>query len=519
MKKIIVLFFFFISAFANSQQAKYWVFLSDKKDTKFNPFEYFDLKTIERRIDNNISLYDSTDFPLNQYYVSEIANRVTELQFESRWFNCVFVDANESQISEIKKLPFVKSVNMVELSTFPATSGKSLTVDEEFILKNQTKRMQGELFEDKNIDGRGVRVAIFDGGFPAVNTHSAFEQIRNENRIIKTFDFTKKKENVYYSISHGTMVMSCIAGISGEQKMGLATGAEFLLAKTEINTEPFSEEKNWLAAAEWADKNGADIINSSLGYTFQRYFVSDMDGKTSLVSRAANMAASKGILVVNSNGNEATSKWKYLGTPADADSVLSIGGIDPFTDYHISFSSYGPTATKKMKPNVCAFGTAVAASKDGLKAVDGTSFSSPLVAGFAACAWQTNRSLSNMQLFAEIEKSADLYPYYDYAHGYGVPQASYFTNQVRMEIAPTFNVEVAGNTIKINIIDTASIHSQKPSYLYYHVQNTKGSLDKYAVVQVNSINVLNLNKLNYQHDETIRIHYKYFTKEFTMNDL
>ncbi len=154
-----------------------------------------------------------------------------------------------------------------------------------------------------------------------------------------------------------------------------------------------------------------------------------MNGKKSLVARAANMAASKGMLVVNAAGNDGETKWKHLGTPADADSVLSVGGISPESDYHFSFSSYGPTADKRLKPNVCAYGAVMESGKKGLTTTYGTSFASPLVAGFAACAWQTNRRLNNMELFKEIEKSADLYPYFDYAHGYGVPQAGYFINR------------------------------------------------------------------------------------------
>ena len=164
---------------------------------------------------------------------------------------------------------------------------------------------------------------------------------------------------------HGTMVLSCIAGIK-MGKDGIGYRSRFLLARTEINTEPAKEEVWWMQAVEWADKNGANVINSSLGYGKSRYYVEDMDGKQSLVSKAANMAAAKGMLVCNAMGNEGSDKaWRTLITPADADSVISVGGLNPATDKRIYFSSFGPTADGRLKPNVVAFGTADVAKPRG----------------------------------------------------------------------------------------------------------------------------------------------------------
>ena len=316
------------------------------------------------------------------------------------------------------------------------------------------------------------------------------------------------------------MVFSCIAGKKGDQIIGMATGAEFLLARTEMSIlEPFSEEENWLAAVEWADKNGADIINSSLAYTYHRYFTADMDGKKSLVARAANMAASKGMLVLNAAGNDGESAWKFLGTPADADSVLTVGGISPESDFHISFSSFGPTADKRLKPNVCAFGAVIASGKKGLTTTYGTSFSSPLVAGFAACAWQTNRNLNNMELFKEIEKSADLYPYFDYAHGYGVPQASYFTNQQKQITDTTFYFVIEDATpalLKVYIDEDKYIAEdiENRKMLYYHIENKMGHLDRYYVILANKYDVLEFLLSDYAKGEKLRVHFNGFTDTF-----
>ncbi len=505
---------------ASNAQQKYWICFTDKRGSTFNPYEYFDIKAIERRIKNNISLFDSTDFPLNHQYVSKINNNVNDIISETRWLNAVAVDASEQQIEAIKQLPFVKQIVPITTSFILADyhTDSNLKYDET-ILKNQTERMGLSIFEKHNITGKGLRIAVFDGGFPTVDTNPAFEHIRKEGRIIKTYDFAKKKEFVYAYSSHGTNVLSCIAGMVDGKKTGMAVDAEFLLARTEINREPFSEEINWLAAVEWADKNGADIINSSLGYTSDRYFYHDMDGKTTFVTRAANIAASKGIFVVNAAGNEGTGKWKYIGAPADADSALSIGGINPYTDYHTSFSSYGPTYDKRMKPNVCAYGHVVAAGKNGLHQTQGTSFASPLVAGFVACAWQTKRELSNMQLFDEIQKSADLYPYYDYAHGFGVPQAAYFFDDEKtINHKPTFSITENNGILSVNV-KKEFIKDGEKNYLFYHIENEDGVLDYYTLIEVYQEKVAEININKFKTYKKIRIHYKGYTAEYECNKI
>jgi hypothetical protein len=301
------------------------------------------------------------------------------------------------------------------------------------------------------------------------------------------------------------MVLSCIAGMHEGKKIGLATDAEFLLARTEYKTkEPFSEEEYWLAAAEWADKNGAQIINSSLGYMHQRYFPKEMDGHTSLVSRAARMAVRKGILVVNSMGNEGAGDWKVLITPADVDSVLSIGGINPNTGYHTNFSSFGPSADHSRKPNVSAFGHVMAASSSGMEQTQGTSFSSPLVAGFAACVLSANPNYKNMHLFNEIEKSGSLYPFYDYAHGYGVPQASYFLSKEKNENQQVRFVNT-DSTIVVEV-EQSVMDSGKVAILYYHIEGADGVLVKYAVIGIQQREVLILQKDSFKPGQKLRVH-------------
>ncbi|NVO21094.1 MAG: S8 family serine peptidase [Bacteroidetes bacterium] len=533
MKSVYFLFFLWLLAAPTLIKAQQpcWVYFTDKKGISFEPKKYFDPKAIERRELQGIPLNDPTDWPLNEQYVSGVASITDSTLFSSRWFNAVAVYATDDQLDRISRLPYVSEIEKVELLTSAVASlndfDTTLSEDNEEILKNQIKSLQGDLFIKAGINGKGVRIAIFDVGFPGSRENPAFAQIISEGRLIATHDFTKRKgDNVFWGKSHGTNVWSCIAGKVGDKQIGLATGAEFLLAKTEVNREPFSEELHWLAAAEWADKNGADIINSSLGYTKDRYFPWSMDGKTSFVARAANMAARKGMLVVNAAGNEGTDSWHVIGTPADADSVLSIGGINPETGIHTGFSSYGPTADKRMKPNVCAYGHVVVSGSGGLVTSQGTSFASPLVAGFAACVLQVNKGMKNMVLFHEIEKSGSLFPYFDYAHGFGVPQAAYFVSRDKKFIEPTFTIVETTDSVNIvvrkDLIRKADETAEDShdndligeKYLYYNIMNSKGVLDSYYVVKVSEPNVVNLMRSNYTSGETLNVHYQGYTLSY-----
>lgn len=524
----------FVLPFLTNAQQRWMVYFKDKQRDNFNPYTYFDSKAIERRIRCGLPVDDPTDWPVRSDYVDVVSQRVNEVLMCSRWFNSVAVEADALQIEGIRSLSFVLGIEEIDPSEAQISSFSKydtvVSAPESEVLRNQLNTLGVETWRNAGITGKGLRIAIFDVGFINADKVPAFDHIRDENRLIATHDFTKRgnSENVYYGNAHGTEVWSCIAGKIGDIQIGLATGAEFLLAKTEKSSEKFAEELNWLAAAEWADKNGADIINSSLGYTGKRYFNWQMDGKTSFVSRAANLAARKGMLVVNAAGNEGTEKWHFIGAPADADSVLSIGGIDPETGFHTGFSSYGPTSDKRMKPNVSAFGHVVAAAPSGLTSTQGTSFASPLVAGFAACAWQTNRALTNMQLFREIEKSGSLYPYFDYAHGFGIPQASHFVNKEQKTASPTFKIIENGDSIHLvvnkefiektlpegNSVSGKRIETESTStreYLYYNIMNKAGILDSYYVVEVSQPEVLTILRSDFREGETLNVHYSGYT--------
>jgi len=520
---LFIIHFIFGFAQVNAQQNRYWVFFKDKQGSEFNPFTYFDHKAIERRIKSRVPLYDSSDFPVSKIYIKKIKTYVENVNGQTRWFNAVSVTASAEQMQKLASFQFIDDIQPIILSTQLAGNffDSTLTKNEKKLLKTQTSRMQAKLFADNGYTGKGIRIAIFDAGFPSVDKNPIFEHLRKNNQIIKTWDFARKKKNVYAHNVHGTMVLSCIAGKVNGKNMGLAPDAEFLLARTEVKAEPFSEEENWLQAMEWADKNGADIINSSLAYTYHRYNTFEMDGHTSLVAKAANMAANKGMLVINSMGNDGAQDWKILATPADADSVISVGAISPYTDFHAAYSSFGPTSAFKTKPNVVAIGTVIAAAKSKLKKVKGTSFAAPLVTGFAACAWQSREYLTNMQIFDLIEQSGNLYPYYDYAHGYGVPQAGFFVNgKVNIEIKPTFEFIINEKELIVNVnkelIETKNFKVN--NYLYYHIKNEYGYIEKYWLIDVyqQKAVVFDLEEINGYKE--ITVHYKGFTDSYKLRD-
>lgn len=502
-----------------------WVFFSDKKGVDFDPYTFFDPKAIERRQKLGLSLFDTLDYPVSDAYLHRLGDYVDSVGLVSRWFNAAYVYASALQISEVEQLAFVDSVRPASLRLLLASNEKDtdehalLAKADTALLNTQLRHMSGTMFHENNYFGQGVRIAVFDAGFRGVKTHPAFTHLVDDGRIIATYDFHRQRENVYVSSTHGTMVLSAIAGLLDGQPMGLAPGAEFLLARTEIRREPLAEEKYWLAAVEWADQHGADIINSSLGYIYHRYYPEEMDGQTSLVARAAHIAARKGILIVNSAGNQGNDEhWRIIVTPADADSVLTVGALDYPSMLRASYSSLGPTADGRMKPNVSALGSVVATSRRQLAKPQGTSFASPLVTGFAACLMQMYPTWSNMDIFNAIERSATLYPYYDYAHGHGVPQASNFFNQNAGFRMPTFDIIAGNDSIKIILRERIGQGDQpnaakivENKYLYYHKRNADGTIARYYVVDLEDADKISIARDAFNDGQQLFIHFNGYT--------
>jgi len=294
--------------------------------------------------------------------------------------------------------------------------------------ENQNNMIGVQYLHALDYRGQDMIIGVFDAGFYRVDSLGIFDSLRNEGRILGTVNFVDPGKSVYTSDTHGMAVLSTMAANKPGMMVGTAPKASYWLLKTEdADSEYKIEEDNWVAAAEFADSAGVDVINSSLGYTSfwdssQSYSYKDMNGKTARITQGADIAFTKGIFVVNSAGNSGDGPWKYIGAPADGINVFSIGAVKD-NGKLATFSSVGPTYDGRIKPNIVAQGQGVAVinGANKISSSNGTSFSSPIIAGAVACLWQANPTLTNAELKNFIEKSASLYPHQDTLYGYGVP--------------------------------------------------------------------------------------------------
>lgn len=482
MKKLILILLACIGLIVKSnaqlrETNVYLVYLKDK-DAKYWNANDFDSKAIQRRQELGIEFPSWEDLPLNPNYEELICEQVDGVRHQLRWFNAISVIANFQQIEIVQKFDFVKGVEILQAAPSAVTeweadidaqiNGNSDSTRNARLLQLQRNELGFEKLEAAGLSGKGVRIAVFDAGFSGADEHVAFAHLRRNNQILKTKDFINNG-NVYSHSGHGTAVLGCIAGIQDGIRIGMAIDAEFLLARTEHpRREPISEEDNWLAAMEWADREGADIISSSLGYSKSRYTYEDMTGQKTIVSRAAALAVRKGILVVNSAGNEGAGKFHFISAPGDADSVLTVGASYPMMGYRLPFSSLGPNFRGVLKPEISAPGYILSAhKKGGFRPTSGTSFSCPLIAGIAACMYQKYPQANNMEIRQKLMEAASRYPYSDFDLGYGVFSAEKALEPVK-EVAPTFEVDFQNDTIWFSIDpialarDSANYKSGKP---------------------------------------------------------
>ena len=446
MKKLGLLLIFIIGFInVNAQlQDKYLIKFTDKNNSPFslsNPQQFLSARAILRRTTQNIALTDN-DLPVNTAYLSNISSVGAQIINKSKWFNSAIVTINNpANVSIIEALTFVNSVTRIigdNLLTQPLPD-KQLPE-----LKNSSNRTIVELgygggFDQINqlngiplhnigFTGKGIYIAVLDAGFNGYSTLPVFDSLLLQNRILGTYDFVTNETNVEGDDSHGTNVLSTMAANVPDVFIGTAPHASYYLLRTEdAPTEYLVEEYNWAAGAEFADSAGCDIINSSLGYTefdaaSQNHVRADLNGNTTPVTQAANIAASKGILVCNSAGNSGNDPWFYVGAPADGDKVFSIGAVD-INGTVAGFSSRGPNSANLLKPNVSALGSGafVAYSSGGYGTANGTSFSCPILAGMSACLLQSSPLSTNFQLMDVIQKSSTKALNPDFEVGYGIP--------------------------------------------------------------------------------------------------
>ncbi len=525
MKKQLLYYLLVCFSSALVAQSSGWVFFTDKQHSAL-PDTYFDDYAKARKDRLAIAYPAASDLPVSDFYLSSVVRVADTVWGASRWLNAAAITATPAQWAEIARLPFVKETFLQSTGTHlthRAQEWPPLSDSDSVLLAYQTRRLGVRHWQQAGITGKGVRVGVVDGGFKGVDVHPSFAHLREEGRILATYDFLRQDSSVYGYSSHGTAVLSCIAGRYGDSMLiGVAPEVEVVLARTEYGIrENIQEELAWIQAIEWMDRFGVSIINASLGYTNKRYFQEEMDGRTSPIVRAANQAVQKGILIVNSSGNEGDGSWGTLGTPADGDSVLTVGATNPYTDIATSFSSPGPTADRRLKPNVTAPGIVVGATPKGMGETAGTSFSSPLVAGFAACLLQSRPALTPIALLRAVEEAGHLYPYYDYHHGYGVPIASKALGRHTVDTS-SFIIQPSGEYININVNeaylperDDEDRLLSPPKHLYYHIADTDGNLRQYRVIAAVEEEAYFIEKEQLQPGDILRVHFEGVTKTYT----
>jgi hypothetical protein len=436
---------------AFSQTKTYFIEFTDKNNSLFslqNPSEFLSLRAIDRRIKQNITI-TTRDLPVNAAYVQAIRQAGANVWYTSRWMNGALIEADSTSLASLKTLPFVKQspsgnwqrVNARLTATNKPVSKKQNASDKNARFSespepvidygfsaNQITMIGADQMHKSGYTGKGMWIAVFDAGFRNADQVSSLQHVFANNRILGTYDFVDKETSVYEDDSHGLQVLSAMAAYKPGEIIGTAFEASYLLLRTEKSgSENRVEEINWLLAAEYADSVGVDVINSSLGYNYfddpaMNYSRADMNGNTAFSTRAADMAAATGILVVNSAGNEGNDSWQTLAAPADADSVLTVGAVNS-TGMYATFSSKGPSADRRIKPDVSAQGQGtVLSSPSGNTIVsNGTSFSAPVIAGMAASFWQAFPTLTNMQVIDYLKRSASQFDSPDSLLGYGIP--------------------------------------------------------------------------------------------------
>jgi hypothetical protein len=420
---------------------KYWVQFTDKKGTPysiFKPQEFLSPRAIERRQRLGIEI-DEMDLPVSPKYIKELKKNGATIYTVSKWFNAATIYLeDESKLADIEKLPFVRTIEATGRYRKPRPIRKQKNRDYKTTYPridnyyghgyNQIAMMNGQSLHQIGFRGDGMLVAVLDGGFVNFDISPFFDSVRAANKVLISRDFVDNDDWVYEASNHGFNVASTIVGNLPGLLIGTSPDATIVCIRTEeVGSELRIEEDNWIAGAEYADSLGVDVINSSLGYTSfdnreMTYSYQDMDGNTARISIGADIAAKKGILVVNSAGNEGDGVWRYVGAPADADSVMAVGAVDR-NRKKANFSSFGPTRDGRIKPSVSARGyqTVVATPTYRVDSVNGTSFSSPVMAGMVTSLWQAFPNKTNMEIKNAVEQSGDLATNPNNYLGYGIP--------------------------------------------------------------------------------------------------
>ena len=444
---------------------RYRVEFTDKNHNSFsidNPTMFLSERALQRRANHGIEV-TQVDLPVSFLYIDSLKRMGFEVLNTSRWFNSATIRCLPEEIEKLNKIDFVKQTftpkkEVIEIEIEDEEDNDE--IDLETLLRllfqddyddngddfeyqyveaplyyggaaAQIGMLNGQALHERGFRGQGMFIAVIDGGFFRANELSGFDSLRTAGRFHGLVNFTPDSENPFGRNSHGTNVLSILATCLPGKMIGSAPEADYILLRSEeIEHEYRVEEDNWIAAVEYADSIGVDLISCSLGYTTfddfsQNHNKDDLDGRTVRTSRAATMAAARGMIVCISAGNSGNDDWGIISVPADADSIVAVGAVY-LNGRRAEFSSVGPAADNRIKPDLMAIGarTAYQNSMGSIVTGSGTSYSTPVIAGLIACLWQANKDKTNMEIIEMVKRTASHFDNPDTLYGYGIPDFS-----------------------------------------------------------------------------------------------
>ncbi|WP_411895376.1 S8 family serine peptidase [Winogradskyella sp. A2] len=535
-RNICMLLLLQISITATAQQDA-WVYLTDKADVATslaNPITILTQKAIDRKQQHSIVI-DERDVPVNEAYISDLKSQIgITVMAKSKWFNAVHVRGTEAAINALDVLTYVDVIDFADKSLNAGSrefyaqdkydNFEQQTVFNYGNTQNQVEMINADNLHVDDFTGEGITIAVMDSGFPNVNTMGAFQRLRDNGDLLDGYDFVTRNADVYANTasSHGTRVLSDMAGFVQDQFVGTAPDASYYLFLTEdVSSENPVEESFWVEAAERADSLGVDMINTSLGYrVFDNsnydYTPADMNGQVAFISKGASIAVEKGILVVVSAGNAGATTWQTVGAPGDSSDVLSVGAVDANGNY-VAFSSQGGAAqVGYQKPDVVARGgtSYVIDQNNNIIQNNGTSFSSPILCGGIASLWQAIPDASPTEVMDYVRQSASQYSTPDDLLGHGIPdldlaktialsidedlrtEFSFYPNPVGNELNIQFPEENVNaqlviynqlgqrilNTIVTNAINTVDVSFMSPGIFILEL-NSEGNIKTYKFIK------------------------------------
>lgn len=443
MKRFLSIFILLLFVFTQAQTELVFVFFKDKPNKAAfyaNPLSELSQKSLDRRTKFAIALNDQ-DAPIETSYIQNIKDLGFTVDDYSKWMNGVAVNATAEQIVTLQNQTYVQSVerfikhpsggksNSEKVNKFDEfNNAKAKTTFNYGLGLAQINQVNIRPLHIAGYTGTGVTIAVIDTGFPTVNTGSVYARIRNNGQIKGGYNFINKSNDIYNTSlnAHGSYCLGVIAAYVENNFVGTAPDADFYLYATEDGDNEIPEEQlYWTEAAEEADRKGVDLITTSLGYydfDDSRYnlLYSDMNGTTSFIARAAQIATEKGIFVLAAAGNEAQKPWHYIITPADNAKVFTVGAVTS-TGSSSTFSSFGPNAVGVIKPDGSARGTSTYMGyNNSVTSSNGTSFATPLAAGGVACLIEAMPTKKVDELSNLLRQNASLYPGTDPQKGYGI---------------------------------------------------------------------------------------------------